>query len=211
LTFGETAAIETVHVGACPCHRYDVTATTFEGDCTEFAHTPEADLTTVADKVIDELNHFERGSCTPRGWFDFYFEVTAAMIAAEDNLLFEVEVLGGVDNNDAVSLHLYEGVIPLDREAERVSIVPDNNIYAIGLSSQDIHQGTYYLGVHCGESAQRFRAVIMEVCSACEHALAFAALHTFAYRAHIHMPLLLPGPRQALGHRRQGAQRDLSE
>jgi hypothetical protein len=62
-----------------------------------------------------------------------------------------------------VSVHLFEDNIPLDRHTEFVSTVPDNNIYAIGLSCLDIHEGTYYLSIHCGESAQRFRAVIIEV------------------------------------------------
>lgn len=84
--------------------RYDVTATFFEGDCDEQLHSPDTNPAAIANGIFDQLDHFERGSCSPGGWFDFYFNVTSAIVAAGDNLLFEVEVLGGIRNNDAVRL-----------------------------------------------------------------------------------------------------------
>ena len=180
VTAGEQVYVGMVGGSHCASYEISVTELPVGAACAGLSldHATHAHPASLAHKTL-EINLFEAGSCTPRGWYDYYFNVTDTMIAAWDNLLFEVEVLGGAINHDAVSLHLYEGSIPLDRHSERVATVPDNNIYAIGLSSQDVHRGTYYLSVHCGESAQRFDALAIEVrvcvcvCACvgtCEHA-----------------------------------------
>ena len=73
----------------CVRIRYTVTTTVFEGACEEFTHTANYDPAAEAHKEL-ELRHFERGSCTPNAWYDYYFNVTDHMRDIQDNLLFEV-------------------------------------------------------------------------------------------------------------------------
>eukprot|EP00966_Prymnesium_polylepis_P216191 5004667-Prymnesium_polylepis.1 len=128
------------------------------GTCYELAQSAEDDPAAYAQATIG-LRHFERASCQAGGWYDFYFNMTSALVEAEDNMLFEVEVLDASRNNDAISLHLYHGSIPLDRATEHVATVPDGSLYAIALPSTDVHVGAYYLSIHCGAEPRRFRAL----------------------------------------------------
>ena len=67
------------------CMHYNVTTTEFEGDCIELEHVPTADPAAVADETLP-VEHFERASCQPYQWFDFFFNVTEQMVAYEDNI-----------------------------------------------------------------------------------------------------------------------------
>ena len=49
-----------------------------------------------------QLEHFTFGSCSARGYSDFYLEVTAEH--AEDNINFEVEQLGDTTDPEALSV-----------------------------------------------------------------------------------------------------------
>ena len=78
---------------------YTLTADTFVGECLEQIHAPSDDPAAYADQTLP-VEHFERASCEPHQWFDYYFPVTAHMVDVEDNIVFEVETLaeqrGGV-------------------------------------------------------------------------------------------------------------------
>ena len=63
----------------------------------------------------------------------------------------------------AISVHLYEFAIPLDRATQLTTSVPDAGIYSLAIPSIELHAGAYYLSVRCGHNAQRFRTVAFEV------------------------------------------------
>ena len=67
------------------CMHYNVTTTEFEGDCVELEHSPETDPSAYADKELP-VEHFERASCKPYEWYDFYFNVSESMVAVNDNI-----------------------------------------------------------------------------------------------------------------------------
>ena len=111
------------------------------------------------------MEHFERASCGANQWYDFYFDSTEHMVEIEDNIVFEVELL--TDQYEAapggLSLHLFQGSIPLDRKTELVSRVSDNGLFSIAVPSIELQVGSYYLSIQCGASAQQFRAVAFEI------------------------------------------------
>jgi hypothetical protein len=144
------------------CMHYTLEAVAFTGPCEELVHQPSDDPAAVADKTLP-VEHFERASCGPHQWFDFYFPVTPHMVDVEDNIVFEVEVLADQFELGGVSIHLYQGAIPLDRATELVSDTPDNGIYSIAIPSIELQAGSYYLSVKCGANPQRFRVVAFEV------------------------------------------------
>jgi len=134
------------------------------GDCQELLHQPVDDPAAIADKTLP-VEHFERASCGANQWYDFYFDSTEHMVEIEDNIVFEVELL--TDQYEAapggLSLHLFQGSIPLDRKTELVSRVSDNGLFSIAVPSIELQVGSYYLSIQCGASAQQFRAVAFEI------------------------------------------------
>ena len=84
------------------------------------------------------------------------------MVDVEDNIVFEVEVIADQYELGGITVHLYQGTIPLDRGTELVSDTPDNGIYSIAIPSIELQAGAYYLSVKCGPNAQRFRVVAFE-------------------------------------------------
>ena len=56
---------------------YKLVAEEFTTNCVELMHVPTDDPSAVADKTLP-VEHFERASCGPHQWFDFYFPVIAA-------------------------------------------------------------------------------------------------------------------------------------
>ena len=141
---------------------YTLIAEEFTTSCVELMHAPSNDSAAIADKTLP-VEHFERASCGPHQWYDFYFPVTAHMVDVEDNIVFEVEVIADQYELGGISVHLYQGTIPLDRGTELVSDTPDNGIYSIAIPSIELQAGAYYLSVKCGANAQRFRVVAFEV------------------------------------------------
>ena len=141
---------------------YTLIAEEFTTSCVELMHAPSNDSAAIADKTLP-VEHFERASCGPHQWYDFYFPVTAHMVDVEDNIDFEVEVIADQYELGGISVHLYQGTIPLDRGTELVSDTPDNGIYSIAIPSIELQAGAYYLSVKCGANAQRFRVVAFEV------------------------------------------------
>ena len=49
------------------------------------------------------------------GRYDYYFNVTDHMVSLEDNIVFEIEVLSDQFELGAISVHLFQGTIPLNR------------------------------------------------------------------------------------------------
>ena len=54
------------------CMQYDVTVEEFTGPCIELLHQPDLDPAAIADQTLP-IEHFERASCEPYQWYDFYF------------------------------------------------------------------------------------------------------------------------------------------
>ena len=144
------------------CMHYEVNVTEFAGACVEQLHQDYPDPAAAADKTLD-AEHFVRGSCGPHEWFDFYFAVTAHMVEIEDNIVFEVETITGGYELGGISIHLFEGEIPLSRRTEQVSRVPDGSIYSLAIPAVELKAGAYYLSVQCGPNPQRFRTIAFEI------------------------------------------------
>ena len=144
------------------CMQYDVTVEEFTGPCIELLHQPDLDPAAIADQTLP-IEHFERASCEPYQWYDFYFPVSPGQVAVEDNFVFETEIISDQYELGALSVHLFDGTIPLDRVTQLVSDTPDGGIYSIAIPSIELHAGAYYLSVRCGPNPQRFRVVAFEI------------------------------------------------
>ena len=72
----------------------------------------------VADAEL-VCGQFKLASCDAHQWYDFYIEVTPHMVEIEDNIVFEVEMQADQyeANPGGISIHLYQGTIPLGARA----------------------------------------------------------------------------------------------
>ena len=159
-------------LGGASCASYEIVGSLIApgASCAEPSSDTQltyAGVAAAADGEIRSGSTVERGSCQPRGWFDWHVEVTEQMVDAADNLVFEVEIEGansrGALSNEAISLHLYAGTIPLERHTERVATVPDEAIYSIAIPATELVVGDYFLSVRCGAVARVFRGIMFEV------------------------------------------------
>ena len=87
------------------------------------------------------------------------------MLELDYNVVFEVEL--DTDQYEAapgaISIHLFQGTIPLDRKTELVATEPDGSLFSIAIPSIELQVGPYYLSIQRGASAQSFRTVAFEI------------------------------------------------
>ena len=89
--------------------------------------------------------HTTAGSCEPGQFSDYYLYVDEKH--KEDNLVIEVQdKLVDLDPT-AISVYLYQGSIPSDRQSQRRSLFSGNHIYSVTVNMWDLKVGEYILSV----------------------------------------------------------------
>jgi hypothetical protein len=146
LNHGEAETVYLGLLGSEGCALFDVVAHTYiGGNCTELRSFESKDETEGSLEM--ELEHFTYSSCSPGGFTDHYIAITDSQ--AHDNIIFEVEAICDSSDPSALSVFLYEGTIPANRESERRAETASNGIYSVAVSSIDVKAGTYFLSVRC--------------------------------------------------------------
>jgi hypothetical protein len=129
--------------GGGECADYEVTVEWFEGPCEEMAFNAAslASAVETSSDVVDlQPHHFELGSCEHDSYA--HYRVT---IPEEDshhlNLEIQLEDLSKAFHTSALSMFLYHGSIPKDRETEHFTDFTNDGMYALAVSVNDLKSG----------------------------------------------------------------------
>ena len=132
--------------GAGECADYEVTVEWFEGPCEEMAFNAAALASTAeagSDVVDLQPHHFELGSCDTDSYV--HYRIT---ISEEDshhlNLEIQLEDLSKAFHTSALSMYLYHGSIPKDRQTEQFTDFTNDGTYALAVSVIDLKSGGAY-------------------------------------------------------------------
>jgi hypothetical protein len=154
--------------GGHHCAKYDVEITVFDNvahpnsKCEETKHF--IDQSAVGSATQLKLDHFAHAYCDPFSWADFYLEVDSAH--AQHNIIFEVEDLAETRNPVSLSVHVFSGHIPVDRQTENRAEASVHSLFTIYKNYLDLTQtkvGRYFVGVKCKAESVRFRIVAVLV------------------------------------------------
>ena len=146
--------------GGHHCAMYEVAVhlyTDNERACTEQIHTGSAE----AHVALEELafDHTVVRSCSAGGYVDFYVNIAnqAGRTKPGVNLAVEIEDLSKFLDTEALSLYVFEGAIPENRETEMRQEYAGDGIYSVTVNANELHAGRYFVSVRCGQSPIRFR------------------------------------------------------
>jgi hypothetical protein len=128
--------------GGGECADYEVTAEWFQGPCEEmeFNAATLASANAASDVVDLQPHHFKLGSCELDSYVDYRITVTE-----EDshhlNLEIQLEDLSDEFYTSALSMYLYRGSIPKDRQTEHFTDFTNDGTYGLAVSVNDLKSG----------------------------------------------------------------------
>jgi hypothetical protein len=88
---------------------------------------------------------------------DYYIYIDEQQ--SHDNLVLEVEALMTDVTPRALSVYLFDALIPVERNSEQRSEISADNVYSIAINSHDLHPGQFILSVHCVAQPVVFRVI----------------------------------------------------
>ena len=140
-------------LGTGECGTYDLKAHTFQGNCEEMDMWGNEENDAAMTEVHLPIEHFVLGTCEFGSFNDFYIDIDQDH--SHSNLVIEIEDMGGSGTNPTgLRVCLYEGSeVPDDRHSEHCSKRSSEGIYSVALSSAEVKEGTYMLGIRCAAAS----------------------------------------------------------
>ena len=137
------------------CAQYDVYTkfVNHSSTCEELVNECRADCMQQCDEL--QLEHFIYDQCEAGSWLDYKLQITTPQ--AKSNMVVTVEAIGTTRTPEALSVHMFKGSIPTNRQTEhRTQYAPDY-VWGLGVSANDLKTGVIFYSVKCGPKPVRFR------------------------------------------------------
>jgi hypothetical protein len=141
-------------LGHRTCVAYETEVEFFAGDC-ELEHSD--DISDRHGLVELEVDHLYLQSGKQHAVYDFYFHVDADK--TNNNLVFEVQDMSAELRTGALTIKLYSGKIPVDRQSEYYADFASGGLYSLAVNVLDLVEGDYYISVTVNEVDTDFRVL----------------------------------------------------